>query len=369
MEELVKIYNEILHNFIHAVNFDSKKINDLCARVNVNKHDKNDHEKMIDLYTELVEGCKEDVDIVNKTEINFSKYKNINFKEIEKIEKLIFFGVSGEEKIIKEIVKYLSENNKYFEFFTLNGSIGDMTYKPGWSDIDIFLQLSKYSFSSGEALKKGLSIIKRCSNLMYAYNMMQFHGIFISTPLNKYGHINRFFPIPVIKDGINFIHNEKSFPIIDSDKNYYQKDILESYLNLRNKMNTRDKVLLIHRLYSFPFSYLQSKGMSVGKKESFNLIKKREEIKNIRGLIEESVDTYKNFKINKILTWKFRYLLYKYLPLKLCVSGRCMRLNYNIFIKLEPEMKKEVDKIYFKLKKYDKEFLNFIEGDIDDKCK
>lgn len=252
--------------------------------------------QIILLYKDLQDYCNSvGIDTTTKT-IEFNRPENLNFS-----------GSNLQKKLLNSLNRKMKDFSHFFEYGLLNGSIGSQDYKSGWSDIDIFLILNEKSFDNEECLQQTRNKIQELNEIIYNYQIYQLHGPFIALEYQFNFFSNHYFPISCVSSGLTY--TSKSALIVNEISSYYNErqyflsivdDALSLYFRLKLKsLSIREKIRYIHRIYSFPFTYLQTSGIFTDKKESFNIL----ESNNHELNFPEIVDFYK--KINEFyLNWK-----------------------------------------------------------------
>lgn len=339
------------------------------------------------LITELLQySKKEDIDYLR--ELNYSKdiedlivkillnfqtlikkwnldVPSTTFKIInQKINKRSFYQISNEHKELISIYNHLSKLKHYFFIALLNGSIGSRDYKIGWSDIDIFIILRDINFYSKEKLIKTLSIIKKINKSINRYNILQQHGIFISTQSQLPLSYNQILPLQCVKNGDLFtIESELGLLEIDNNENeinYFLEIVFDAknlyYMSKIYKISFLAKVRYLHRIFSFPFGFLQCFNIYTYKRDSFQLLfqKYGDQFSNIRRFYKFTNNFYENWKIKKLNTYKIRRFLSKFIDLR--------RIN-KFFIPFEFEIVQKVNTFFDLLKK--KGYLNIFDDYIE----
>lgn len=154
------------------------------------------------------------------TKKNFLKNKNLTFK-----------------KQVLSSLKFLKKNNieEYFENFLIQGSLATNDYIVGWSDFDSIGVLKDDVLKNKKKIFKLRDILKNFYKKIKIFSPFQHHGIIIFTKYDLNNYLPGYLPIEAIKG--------KSLSIID-----------QSYLNLRKitnnkKLNLSKKILLGRKNY------------------------------------------------------------------------------------------------------------------------
>lgn len=280
------------------------------------------------------------------------KIENVKVNELKPVNFNNLYGISGEEKELIRLIQTLFQFKKYFKLILLNGSIGSRDYKPGWSDIDLFIIIKNKYLNSIENLRKLRRIALTINKLLMKYCIFQYHKVIYSSEYHIQANYNEFFPISCLETGQIITEMEnlqfRIPPQEHSALNYFKSIYLSSKnLFFKSKIKELDifsQVLFFHRIFSFPFSFLQCFNINIGKKNSFHKLKT--EFKNIFLEISEFYNQankfYLEWKIKKLCTYKIRKLL-----------SSIISINYlnKIFVKNEKYIIKRIKKYYNKFSK------------------
>ncbi len=249
-----------------------------------------------------------------KFEIKYFRSSDLKHADLSNL-----YGICGEENELISLIRYLYHVKNFFKLVLINGSIGSRDYKPGWSDIDIFIILKMNTISSKKDLRKLRKITLKIRRYLMNYSLFQDHGVFYSTEYHMYSNYNEFFPIPCLKTG-QIITDMEEFQLkspldMSSALNYFSriyKSAKNLYLNSKTKkLDLYSQVLLFHRIFSFPFSFLQCVGVNVGKKESFALITTKFDqlFPNVSDFYNSVNRFYIDWNVNSLHTYKIRKYL------------------------------------------------------------
>jgi len=340
---------------IFDVKSDNKKINSLISEIYLYiglefKKEGKVEENIINIYKLLRK-------IIRRIEYDSKKIVKVNLQK-KKIIK--FYGISGEDNELNNIYKLLKESKNLYDSAIINGSIGSFDYKPGWSDVDIFIMLNNSVLSNVRNLVKARYFYKKINNLIYCYNILQMHYIFFCSQLDKFIHIESTFPLAALKNGIVFSNKNNLFFNLNYlnilNKKYFFNDINKNFIQLSQKKHLTifEKCLYIHRIYSFPLSIIQIiEQTSIYKRDSYIAIKKYENIFiGIYKFYNELNSYYFTWKIKRLKTYKIRKVLSYIFNIKY--------INI-LFINLELEIVNNIDEIYIKIKKdYEKRFIFYL---------
>jgi predicted nucleotidyltransferase len=280
-----------------------------------------------------------------------TQIKITDLTKLKRINTKVSFNDLGKEKqCLQKIENIIKKNKDIFYLAFLNGSFGSEDYKIGWSDLDIFLVLSKKTILNHKELKKSQRIIDEINELIYLFNIYQLHGAFLSTEFDLFAHENSLLPIECLKQSqLISAQNEKiTLYNMENKKgalDYFNNHIYKSSMQLLKKkhLKLKEKILLIHRIYSFPFSFLQCFGLYSYKRESFDIITKeyRAYFPGIDTFYKKVNEFYLNWDSKKSTTYIIRKLLSKMVnPLFL------NRVFFNFEFKIKKEISEGFD-LYF----------------------
>lgn len=166
--------------------------------------------------------------------IKRSKYLNFDKKYLELIKhkknrenKFIKIVLKSlKKKLIKEkdqyyyseifkIQSYLKKNKlkKFFRYFLIHGSLADLNFVKGWSDIDTFVVIKK---SALESKKKILYLKKKIKELYILFMRvcpLQHHGLILFTDYDLNNYSRHYLPIEALSTNFNILDNKKDIKI------------------------------------------------------------------------------------------------------------------------------------------------------------
>jgi len=254
-------------------------------------------------------------------------------------------NLRNRNRFLNNIIELFHKNKALINLVIMDGSLGTNDYQPGWSDIDIFCNLSKEAVLSVENLRETRELIRKVNREIYKYNILQLHEVFLSTEIDFLFYLNTLFPRVACFNYGSVIYSQKqkytlhSVWNIDDAKSYF-KSICESATNLLQKhqnqsLTLKERILLFHRIYSFPFAFLQCLQIYKYKKYSFEYL-----IENYSHLFPESKKFYNEmnhcyfeWEISSLKTIKIRdLLLQRFHP----------ALINNIFVLFEKDIKENI---------------------------
>lgn len=261
----------------------------------------------------------------------------------------LWANIENRNRFLARLVNIFKENGGFFYLGIINGSIATNDYKPGWSDVDLFVMINEEVVLCAEKLKELKRLVFNIEKQIYKYNILQLHGLFISTEIDKKFHLNSFFPSECMKYGkvIDSKEAKVKFHVpwqaLDNYKYFYNDIYLSSFNLLRKRrFSYWDKILLLHRIFSFPFSFLQCVGIYTYKKHSYECISQNYNalFPGISDFYKEVNKFYYSWKINSLRTLKIRSVLLDsvYTP---------YRIN-KIFLRFEKEILDNLNKGFAK---------------------
>ncbi len=250
---------------------------------------------------------------------NVFKSKIFLRSELKQADLKNLYGKCGEQNELISLIRYIYQFKNYFKIVLINGSIGSRDYKPGWSDVDLFIIINNQYLISKNKLRDLRKITLNIKKLIMTYSILQLHGVYYSSEEQMKANYNEFFPIACLETG-QIINDLDKFELkIPNNKesalNYFRSiyknsKLLYNQIKIK-KLDIFSQILLFHRIYSFPFSFLQCLGFNIGKKESFKVLttKFQDLFPKISDFYNEVNRFYLNWKIDKIRTYKFRKFL------------------------------------------------------------
>ena len=186
-------------------------------------------------------------------------------------------------KPLMEVKKYANENLKqYLSGFYLHGSLATKDYIKGWSDVDTLIIVSKETLKDPKKLLKLRDRVYYSREFFYQIDPLQHHGSIAISEYDINNYCQTYFPIPIFKYAKSFFGDDKNmqFAVRDFSSEAISKLFwFVSYfrkLNIEKKLNpgSYDTKALLHSITLFPTMYLQSKGILLYKKFSFDAAKK-----------------------------------------------------------------------------------------------
>ena len=302
----------------------------------------------LDLYYRLKKSDVNSKDLVErKVDFDTKRFFHNMFDFLE----FYYYNLPAISGDLEALLLDLYKCKSMWSLVWITGSLGDGTFKLGWSDVDIFLVITE------NALKYPLKF-SLCYNLwmkrIAAIAGFQIHGIFIATDVIYKLLIEKFLPIFTLDRGVILSDEDKVDVVFSkqfihrSRENYFMNDIVKGLRAVSDGDTLWDRIMFIHRIYSFPFSYLQWKGLDVSKKESFAVFRQYS-----KEAVEVMEYTYNNMlgTLRKPKALQFVGSVIGYLPLGWYYKARLLykfRSHITCF-------KKTIDAVYSEL--FAKHFL------------
>lgn len=158
----------------------------------------------------------------------------------------------------------------------VHGSYATEDYIPGWSDLDVFLVMSGRSLTTG-GLKKARKAIYRARLFQHRMDPLQHHGLHIITEHDLRWYPESYMPIAVMKNMKLLAGTKKYLDIRVRGDKEERRDALGWWIGYFLRVSPEDLrddyklKFFLHGIALFPSLYLQWKGKSVYKRESFRL--------------------------------------------------------------------------------------------------
>lgn len=271
---------------------------------------------------------------------------HINIDELLKISKGKIYGIGVDKSILEDITDFLLSHDHLYKIAVINGSIGSDDYKPGWSDIDIFIALNRTTIQSPALLKEARRFARVLRQKIYNYCILQLHGVFYSTEHHFQYHVDHLFPVECLingkthSDSAQFTINlpsSNAYALIYFNDHIYQSS--KKLLAVLPDLDFFQKILLIHRIYAFPFAFLATQGILKYKKASFTAIADlfSDMFRGIYAYYETVNKFYQTWHINELRTIKLRRLFQSKLD---------MRYLNRILYPLETQIVDQIDYFY-----------------------
>jgi hypothetical protein len=206
----------------------------------------------------------------------------------------------------------------------LNGSLATNDSKAGWSDVDLFCVIRADTLASPDRLRKVGACLSAVDAAMYAYNIYQLHGTFVSTEVDLQFYSQSTLPIACLNNGARIGHGGAPVQLRCADDTidvaaFFLNDIVRSSRRLirKRRLSTLEQVLLFHRVYAFPFAFWQCENEPVYKRESFELVTRHysDVFPGIGEFYEEVNAFYEGWHVERLRTYTVRkHLVRKFDP-------------------------------------------------------
>jgi hypothetical protein len=210
----------------------------------------------------------------------------------------------------KHLKKYL---NGYLANFFLHGSYSSMDHC-SYSDLDTLMIIKKEVIDNETQLLNLQKIIKISMKQLYLMDSLQHHGHFVITEYDLHYFPETFFPLAIFDYSTSFIntHNEPLKIVIrNSDMEAFNQiwnlcyTFREAYFNKAFPQTIYDLKVYLSKLMLMPALYLQVKGKSCYKSESFREAKHYFSTPEWEAL-EESSNIRYHWKLPGYVKWVFK---------------------------------------------------------------
>ena len=245
-----------------------------------------------------------DHDLSNVADLILTKYKSNNDQPLIKSKKIIELNVPFVKKeIYKEskflhpisnLIEFLSnEKNLYIKHFLIHGSLRDMEYVPGWSDLDTWVIVSDQVFHKKNRLLELKKIFIELNKFLLEVDPIAHHGFILLLESDLTNYDESILPIQVLKRAGSLIQNDvikinisenslkKSrrftdmkilFDMFNKTGEFHHHPYMGRYLtkdSLFNNEGMYQLKYLISLVMSVPVLYFTEIGKPVYKSESF----------------------------------------------------------------------------------------------------
>lgn len=185
-----------------------------------------------------------------------------------------------ENSCLERIASLFESNKDLFKIAFLDGSIGSNDYIPGWSDVDIFAMVSADALSSQDNFIRLGHVARQVKRELYSYHRLQVHPVFYTLETELYFRRYDRFPTVCLQRGRLLVAHESKLILFGAeavqaeDAHIAYRNFCHDFIKLKHmkKKGVLTKVLLIHRLFLFPLSYLATKGIRCYKADSFDAL-------------------------------------------------------------------------------------------------
>ncbi|MDJ0818548.1 MAG: hypothetical protein QNJ58_20240 [Desulfobacterales bacterium] len=183
-----------------------------------------------------------------------------------------------------ELQRYAQRHFKDFlTGFYLHGSLATMDYIPQWSDLDTLMIVSKQTIDNPQDLHELRKRAIRSHIYLYNIDPYQLHGHLLISEFDLAYYPQTFFPSVLLSYAKSFFRDVQAieYSIRDSQGEsvatfwsdavyYFYHQAIKYKKSGRGLVWNREKKLFVHRLLTFPLFYLQTKGLHVYKRDSFD---------------------------------------------------------------------------------------------------
>jgi len=168
-------------------------------------------------------------------------------------------------------------SEKIVQRFYISGSIATKDYIKGWSDLDGLLILESKYLNQPKNIIKLKEAVHGLRFELQKIDKFQLHGLFILTDIDLKYYSQSFYPFILFQNSkLLFGDNNLNFFIRNDEKerwdNFWYEGV-EFFINTKTYETDLEKKLLMHRIASLPFLFLQTIGLHIYKKDSFEIIK------------------------------------------------------------------------------------------------
>lgn len=188
----------------------------------------------------------------------------------------------------------------------LHGSLATLDYKEGWSDFDTLIIIKKDIFQIPENMIKLRNLLYESKKYFFKVDPLQHHGHMVLTEYDIDYYCETFFPLVLFRYSKSFFGQKFFVSKVRDCKVENRKRFdwfVEYFIKLgserRFNANSYNLKFFFHLVSLFPIIYLQSKGVHVYKKFSFDKAKKDFSDKEWEP-IEMVTKIRNNWKIPKI---------------------------------------------------------------------
>ncbi len=201
---------------------------------------------------------------------------------------------------------------KYLFNALLHGSLADLTYKKGWSDIDTFFIVNKETCSDAEKILKLRSVIFDMNKYIYQIDNLAHHEYIFITEYDLNNYNSLFLPSQVIQNAKSLFKNSKNFQVYEKKikknllvinrfkdklklfKNFTKNGTFDhhplngEYLDSNLKKNNYRMYQLkyfLETVMTLPAYYLEAIGQPIEKSKSFCI---KDDFKSLWAIVDKS---------------------------------------------------------------------------------
>ena len=161
----------------------------------------------------------------------------------------------------------------------IHGSVGDLNYARGYSDLDTWLVLDEATVTNAALLRQFARKCYRSLTDLYRFDPLQHHGHMIATAIDWQWYSENWLPLDTFKHACRLIPDKLGPEIRVRDSALdarYSFEELEELMRLRYARRWRPETAYelkdyLSILMLAPALYLQAKGLYVAKQDSFQL--------------------------------------------------------------------------------------------------
>lgn len=187
--------------------------------------------------------------------------------------------------------------------FYLHGSLSTLDYIKGWSDADTLMILKRGTVEDPKKLlrlrKQTIKIVKKLFEIDYH----QLHGCFVVCEEDMSFYSQSYFPLELFKYS-TIICGSRNLVFKLRDDRLEKKNVFEGfvkYLKNAEPKNSMEWKEFYHFILLLPCIYLQAKGKHVYKRDSFGLVGKEFNKKDLKVLerVTWIMNNWFDYKLNK----------------------------------------------------------------------
>ncbi len=167
----------------------------------------------------------------------------------------------------------------HLAFAAIHGSVGDLNYARGYSDLDTWLVLDEATVTDAARLRQFAKKCYRSLAELYRFDPLQHHGHMIATAIDWQWYSENWLPLDAFKHACRLIPDKvgPQIRVRDSAADArYSFEELEELMRLRYARRWRPETAYelkdyLSILMLAPALYLQAKGLYVAKQDSFQI--------------------------------------------------------------------------------------------------
>ncbi len=193
--------------------------------------------------------------------------------EYQRIDRVYFSPVVHLTRFIRQQMR------PYLSFAVIHGSIGDLKYAKGYSDLDTWLVIDESTATNAERLRQFAKRCYRSLTDIYRFDPLQHHGHMIATAIDLRWYSENWLPVDAFRHACSILSSKTGLEIfvrdsaLDARRNFEE---LEELMRLRRASQWSPETAFdlkdyLSILMLAPALYLQAKGLSISKQDSFRL--------------------------------------------------------------------------------------------------